>query len=140
MAAPRRTINANGDLVTVGNSSGSATDHSELQQSPSPFDWSSLNSIQWDQMTMLNRMLLGLGIFVILLVFGRLLMPIGMLLMLAYYASRNGSSSSSFGGNGLARTLNASRWSSGDGSNDRRGGGRSNIHGMADLPCDPKRG
>ena len=118
MSKPRRTINANGDVVLVGGSgSGNATSNGngagemlqqqqQQQSSESPFGslTSSFNNFDWNQLPMMNRMLLGFGAMVFFLMFGRLLFPICMLLMMASYLSRNGSSLSG-SGSGLSYSL-----------------------------------
>ena len=163
MSKPRRTINANGDVVLVGgsggggnttnignNGAGEMQQQQQQQSSESPFGSlsSSFNNIDWNQLPMMNRMLLGFGAVMFFLMFGRLLFPICMLLMMASYLSRNGSNLSGSGsgagsgsGSGIPRMFNNSRGSNnGNRTNNSRRGGGSNIHGMADLPCDPRRG
>ena len=157
MSKPRRTINANGDVVLVGgsgsgnttntgnNGAGEMQQQQQQQSSESPFGSlsSSFNNFDWNQLPMMNRIVLGFFAVTVFLMFGRLLFPICMLLMMASYLSRNASLSggSSDSASGIPRMFNNStRGNNGSRTNNSRRGGGSNIHGMADLPCDPRRG
>jgi hypothetical protein len=58
-------------------------------------------------------------------------------------ATAQGTSSSSSRSNGSNNASSSNQWtrpSTGEGGSNPRGGGRSNVRGISDLPCDPKRG
>lgn len=130
----RRTIDASGNLVEIGD--GSSSNGRRGGESENLL--STFQSMQTMDVFGFNipAKQFYIGLAVVALMIG-LRGALGVLMALGCYHLCTRSTSGSSGGSGRWSARGGGSWRGGGGGG---GGGGSNIRGMSDLPCDPKVG